>query len=105
MTVYFRKTGEAITLINELPVTDNAENNPLLMRHSKAQKRQTLPILPVTDNCTCLACLTRFYSKRADTKCCSARCRQKAKREQIGQRRRAENERLLAGVANDNPAA
>ena len=105
MTVHVRKSGETITLINGLPVTDNAGKNPLLIRAFKAQKRQTLPTLPVTDNCVCRSCLKAFHSKRADAKYCSARCRQKAKREHILQRHRAERERLLAGVADDNPAA
>ena len=39
MTIHIRSTGETITLIDGLPVRDNAENNPLLMRSCKAQNQ------------------------------------------------------------------
>jgi hypothetical protein len=77
------------------PVTDNAQNNALLMRTCKAQNRKLRVRQPVTDNRVCLACLNGFCSIRKDAKFCSAKCRQKAKREQEARARRKQQERIL----------
>ena len=68
MTIHVRKTGETIRLINGLPVTDNAENNPLSMHISKAQKRRLRVGQPVTDNRRCKICQSEFSSTRKDAK-------------------------------------
>jgi hypothetical protein len=96
MKIHVKSTGETITLINGLPVTDNAENNPLLMRSFKPKNRELGVGQPVTDNCVCLACKRSFYSKRGDAKYCSARCRQKARREQEAKEARLKLQKLLA---------
>jgi len=96
MTIRVQTTGEVITLINGLPVTDNAETNPLFMRYPKAKNRGLRAAQLVRDNRVCAACTKRFYSKREDAKYCSQRCQKRAKREQEAQRRRAQQERLLA---------
>jgi hypothetical protein len=77
-------------------VTDNAKNNPLLMRDSKAKNRKLIVRQPVTDNRVCLTCQKSFYSKRRDAKYCSQRCRQRARRDREARRQRAEYERVLA---------
>jgi hypothetical protein len=96
MTIHVKTTGETITLINGLPVTLNGENKPLMMPTYKGKNRELRVTQPVTDNCTCLACLKRFYSKRTDAKFCSSRCRIAFHRKQEADERRRENERLLA---------
>ena len=96
MVIHVKSTKETITLIDGLPVCDNAENNPSLMRFSKAQKRESMVGQPVRDNRTCETCKKGFYSIREDAKYCSQRCQKRAKREQDAQQRRAERERMLA---------
>jgi hypothetical protein len=96
MTIHVKSTGETITLIDGLPVTDNAEKNPSLMRFCKAQKPNLMVRQPVTDNRVCEACKNGFHSLREDAKYCSPRCRQKAKREQEAECQRREREHLLA---------
>jgi hypothetical protein len=101
MKIHIISTGEEILLFNGLPVIDNAENNPLLMRFLTKGKRGVATTLPVTDNCTCVFCLKQFYSKRGDAKYCSPRCRKKAERNIRELEKIKERESLLAG----NPAA
>jgi hypothetical protein len=98
MTIHVRKTGETIRLINGLPVTDNAQNSPLSMHISKAQKRQLRVRQPVTDNRRCKICQSEFSSTRNDAKYCSPRCRQKAARLQTAERQRREADRMLSVI-------
>ena len=104
MTIHVRKTGETILLINGLHVADNAENNPLSMNISKAQKRRLRVGQPVTDNRHCKICQSKFPSTRKDAKYCSPRCRQKAVRLKTAERRRREADRMLS-VIYAEPAA
>jgi hypothetical protein len=101
MTIHIRKTGETIRLINGLPVTDNAENNPLSMRILKAQKRQLRVGQPVTDNRRCKICQSEFSSTRKDAKYCSPRCRQKAVRLRTAERGRQEADRMLSVIRTE----
>ena len=96
MTIHVRKTGETIRLIKGLLVTDNAENSPLLVRISKAQKPGLMVRQPVTDNRRCKICQNEFSSTRNDAKYCSPRCRQKAVQLQTAERRRREADRMLS---------
>ncbi len=99
MTIHVRSTGETITLIDGLPVTDNAEKNPLLMRYCKAQKRELRLPMPVTDNRRCETCQSAFSSIRKDAKYCSPRCRQKAIRKRESQKHRTETAEMLASLS------
>jgi hypothetical protein len=101
MTIHVRKTGETIRLINGLHVTDNAENNPLSMHVSKAQKRRLRVEQPVTDNQCCKICQSEFSSTRKDTKYCSPRCRQKAVRQRRTERRRQEADRMFSVISTE----
>ena len=101
MTIHIRKTGETIRLINGLPVTDNAENSPLSMHISKAQKRQLRVGQPVTDNRRCKICQSKFSSIRKDAKYYSPRCRQKAVRLRTAERRRQEADRMLSVICTE----
>lgn len=96
MTIHVKSTGETITLINGLPVRDEALKNPVLMRFATSQNPKARVTQPVRDNRVCLACQKGFYSKREDAKYCSARCQKRVRREQEALRIRAERERLLA---------
>jgi hypothetical protein len=97
MKIHVKSTGETINLIEGSPVTLSTQNNPSLMRFSKAQNRGLMVRQPVTLTRTCEGCKTQFAAQRKTAKYCSARCRQKAKREQEAKRVRLEHERLLAG--------
>jgi predicted nucleic acid-binding Zn ribbon protein len=98
MMIHVRKTGETIQLVNGLPVTDNAENSPLSMHTSKAQKRRLRVGQPVTGNRRCKICQSKFSSIRKDAKYCSPRCRQKAVRLNTAERRRQEADRMLSVI-------
>jgi hypothetical protein len=98
MTIHVRKSAETIRLINGLPVTDNAENNPLSMHTSKAQKSGLRVGQPVTDNRRCKMCQSEFSSIRKDAKYCSPRCRKMAARRQTAERRQREADRLLSAI-------
>jgi hypothetical protein len=98
MTIHVRKTGDIIRLIHGLPVTDNAEKNPLSMNISKAQKRRLRVGQPVTDNRRCKICQSEFSSTRKDAKYCSPRCRQKAVRLRTAERGRQEADRMLSVI-------
>ena len=98
MTIHVRKTAETIVLLNGLLVTDNAENNPLSMLTSKAQKCELRVGQPGTDNRRCKMCQSEFYSKRKDAKYCSPRCRRKAVRLQTAERRRREADKMLSVI-------
>jgi hypothetical protein len=97
MTIHVRRTGETVKLLNGLAViTDNAKNNHLLMRSSKAQKCDLGAGQPVTLTCVCKACIDEFPAQRKNAQFCSAKCRVRFNRKQEAQRRRMEHERLLA---------
>jgi len=104
MTIHVRKTGETITLINGLPVTDSGQNSLLLIRSSKPQNRESRVRQAVTDNRHCELCRNEFSSTRKDAKYCSPRCRQRAVRRQAALQLRQEAEQLLASINLDRCA-
>jgi hypothetical protein len=101
MTIHVRKTGETIRLINGLPVTLTHENNPLSMKGSRAQNRETIVRPPVTLTRICKACRNEFSALRENAQFCSARCRVKFHREEQMRRNRQEAECLLAAIHNE----
>ncbi len=105
MTIHVKRTGETITLLNGLPVTDNGKKSDLFERALEAQKRELRVRQPVTDNRVCERCKKAFFAVRQDSRFCSPRCRKASQREQDNLKRRHEAEQRLTRAWNEGSNA